>query len=220
MSRTIRSLSTPDSRSERTRPAGTRRPLPRRAALLSLTALPAAVFLAACGDEGSSESGAGDPAGADPPADTDAGLVVTDPWVKAAEDGMTSAFAIVTNNTDTDLVLTSVTTEASEMVELHQTAEDGSGGMSMEEKEGGFPIPAGEELLLEPGGDHIMLMSLTAPLAPGDEVELVLAFEDGTEHPVTATVKDFAGANENYDPEDDDAHDDHGEHDDHQGEDH
>ena len=64
--------------------------------------------------------------------------------------------------------------------------------------EGGFPIPAGGELLLEPGGDHIMLMCLTAPLLPGDEVELVLQFEGGTEHPMTANVKDFAGAQENY----------------------
>lgn len=26
----------------------------------------------------------------------------------------------------------------------------------------------------------------------------MLQFEDGTEHPVTATVKDFAGSQENY----------------------
>lgn len=61
-----------------------------------------------------------------------------------------------------------------------------------------------------------MLMSLVAPLAPGDEVDMVLVFEDGTEHPLTATVKDFAGANENYDPEDDDAHGDHGDHEEHE----
>src|SRR5699024_8278287 len=111
---------------------------------------------------------------------------------------------------------------------------DGSGGMSMQEKEGGFPLPAGEELVLEPGGNHLMLMELSAPLLPGDQVEVTLEFEDGTEHPLTATVKDFAGAQEHYEPEgsagsaasdgggeheahehdhdgaDDDTHDDHG----------
>lgn len=46
-----------------------------------------------------------------------------------------------------------------------------------------------------------MLMELTAPLLPGDEVELTLEFTDGTEHPFTATVKDFAGAQEHYEPE-------------------
>src|SRR5690625_6017466 len=67
---------------------------------------------------------------------------------------MTSAFGIITNTTDTDLTLVSVTTPASKEVELHQTSPDGSGGMSMEEKEGGFPIPAGDELVLDPGGDR------------------------------------------------------------------
>ena len=101
----------------------------------------------------------------------------------------------------------------------------------MQEKEGGFPLAAGEQLVLEPGGHHLMLMDLTAPLLPGDEVELILEFEDGTEHPLTATVKDFAGAQEHYAPEDSagsdasdgggahDGHDDHDDHDDHDGHD-
>ena len=115
---------------------------------------------------------------------------------------MTSAFGTLTNDTDRDLVLIGARTEASAHVELHETTDDGSGGMSMQEKEGGFPLAAGEQLVLEPGGHHLMLMDLTAPLLPGDEVELILEFEDGTEHPLTATVKDFAGAQEHYEPED------------------
>lgn len=191
--------------------------LSRRRALLSLATIPATALIAACGGQSSGATGDGPAAGAEgsdardgqPTAD-DAPVTVTDPWVKAAEDGMTSAFGIITNTTDTDLTLVSVTTPASEEVELHQTSSDGSGGMSMEEKEGGFPIPAGDELVLDPGGDHIMLMSLTAALQPGDEVELVLQFADGTEQPITATVKDFAGANEEYDPQDGHDHHDHG----------
>ena len=44
-------------------------------------------------------------------------------------------------------------------------------------------------------------MDLAEPLQPGDEVELSLDFEDGTALTVTATVKDFAGAQEHYEPE-------------------
>src|SRR5699024_11815360 len=101
---------------------------------------------------------------------------------KAGEEGMTSAFGTLTNDTDRDLLLIGARTEASAHVELHETTDDGSGGMSMQEKEGGFPLAAGEQLVLEPGGHHLMLMDLTAPLLPGDEVELILEFEDGTEH--------------------------------------
>ena len=203
-------------------------PLPRRAALAALL-LP----LAAC--TGGAPDSTADGDDTDSAADGDAGpetaLTVSDPWVKAAEEGMTSAFGTLTNDTDRDLVLIGARTEASAHVELHETTDDGSGGMSMQEKEGGFPLAAGEQLVLEPGGHHLMLMDLTAPLLPGDEVELILEFEDGTEHPLTATVKDFAGAQEHYAPEDSagsdasdgggahDGHDDHDDHDDHDGHD-
>ena len=203
-------------------------PLPRRAALAALL-LP----LAAC--TGGAPDSTADGGATDSAADGDAGpetaLTVSDPWVKAGEEGMTSAFGTLTNDTDRDLLLIGARTEASAHVELHETTDDGSGGMSMQEKEGGFPLAAGEQLVLEPGGHHLMLMDLTAPLLPGDEVELILEFEDGTEHPLTATVKDFAGAQEHYAPEDSagsdasdgggahDGHDDHDDHDDHDGHD-
>ncbi|MDN5820674.1 MAG: copper chaperone PCu(A)C [Brachybacterium sp.] len=177
-------------------PALTGARLPRRAALAALL-LP----LAACAAEPTQDSGAGADADADGVAADDGALTIADAWVKAAEEHMTSAFGILRNDTDTDLVLSGARTDASAQVELHETASDGSGGMSMQEKEGGFPLPAGEELVLEPGGNHLMLIDLAAPLLPGDEAELILEFADGTELPFTATVKDFAGAQEHYEPE-------------------
>lgn len=189
--------------------------LPRRAAFAALL-LPLAACAAGSGDadgaaggsDGGPDGGAsggsdrGASGGADGGAASDGALTVTDPWVKASEEGMTACFGTLTNGTAQDLVLSGARTAASSLVELHETTADGSGGMSMQEKEGGFPLPAGSELVLEPGGNHLMLMDLTAALRPGDEVELILDFEDGTEHPFTATVKDFAGAQEHYEPED------------------
>ncbi len=184
----------------------------RRTALAAALLLP----LAACSSDlsDSSESGAASDGGG-----TSAeGLTLVDPWVKAAEEGMTSAFGTLTNATGRDLQLIAARTPSAGMVELHETMGDGSGGMSMQEKQGGFPVPDGGDLVLEPGGDHLMLMDLAAPLRPGDEVELTLQCEDGTELVVTATVKDFAGAQEHYEPEGSagsDASDDGGEHDGH-----
>ncbi|MGN7210298.1 copper chaperone PCu(A)C [Brachybacterium paraconglomeratum] len=168
----------------------------RRAALAAALLLP----LAACSSDPSDGSEAGG-AASDGGGTSAEGLTLVDPWVKAAEQGMTSAFGTLTNATGRALQLISASTPSAGMVELHETMGDGSGGMSMQEKEGGFPIPDGGELVLEPGGDHLMLMDLSAPLRPGDEVELTLQCEDGTELVVTATVKDFAGAQEHYEPE-------------------
>lgn len=168
----------------------------RRAALAAALLLP----LAACSSDPSDGSEAG--GGASDGGGTSAeGLTLVDPWMKAAEEGMTSAFGTLTNATGRALQLIAASTPSAGMVELHETMGDGSGGMSMQEKKGGFPVPDGGELVLEPGGDHLMLMDLSAPLRPGDEVELTLQCEDGTELVVTATVKDFAGAQEHYEPE-------------------
>jgi hypothetical protein len=37
-------------------------------------------------------------------------------------------------------------------------------------------LPAGERVALEPGGLHIMLMGLKAPLKKGETIELILTF--------------------------------------------
>ncbi len=176
----------------------------RRAALAAALLLPLAACTSGASDGSAPDGTASDAGGAasDGGVAGADGLALVDPWVKAAEDGMTAAFGTLVNDTGRDLQLVAASTPASTEIELHETASDGSGGMSMQEKEGGFPIPAGGELVLEPGGNHLMLMDLTAPLQPGDEVELTLRCEDGTELVVDATVKDFAGAQEHYEPED------------------
>jgi copper(I)-binding protein len=50
-------------------------------------------------------------------------------------------------------------------------------------------VPAGETVALEPGGYHVMLLELVAPLQTGDAVQLTLTFEDGTTQTVSAEVR-------------------------------
>ena len=125
-------------------------------------------------------------------------ITVTDAWVKSADSGMSAAFGEINNGSDADVTVTAASTAASTSVELHETVENESGQMVMRQIEGGFVIPAHGSLTLEPGGNHIMLMDLTAPLVAGDDVTLTLTYSDGTASQITAPVKDYAGANENY----------------------
>nr|WP_254426077.1 copper chaperone PCu(A)C [Dietzia sp. oral taxon 368] len=69
--------------------------------------------------------------------------------------------------------------------------------MMMKEREDGFVIPAGGELLLEPGGNHIMLMDLDEPISTGQQITLTLEF-DGAEQDVTVFARDFQGGEEEY----------------------
>ena len=127
-----------------------------------------------------------------------AGLTVSQPWVKAAASGMTGGFGVIKNTTGADVTVTGASTPAARKVELHETVAGTTGGMQMRAKEGGFVIPAGGELRLEPGANHIMLMGLTAPVTAGSEVTFTLALAGGGTLTFTALAKDFSGANENY----------------------
>ncbi|OUZ12147.1 hypothetical protein BHE97_02860 [Aeromicrobium sp. PE09-221] len=144
------------------------------------------LLLAGCGGEEAADS------------EASSSLSMSDPWVKSADDGMTAAFGELANDGDDDVTVVAVTSPASPMIELHETVDDGSGEMTMREIEGGFVIPAGESMTLEPGGNHIMLMDLTGPIAAGDEVTFTLELSDGSTLDVEAPAKDYAGANENY----------------------
>ncbi|MFK4760050.1 copper chaperone PCu(A)C [Microbacterium sp. ZW T5_45] len=125
-------------------------------------------------------------------------VTITDAWVKATDESMSAAFGTLDNSGAGDVTIVSATTDAAGMVELHETVENESGEMVMREIEGGFSIPAGGDLLLEPGANHIMLMDLAGPLAAGDEVDVTLTFSDDSTYTFTAPVKDYSGANENY----------------------
>jgi len=154
----------------------------------------AAAFLAGCGEKSDADA-----AGAAPsPSASAAVLTVKDPWVKAAASGMTAAFGILSNDTDRDVTITSVTSPASPM-ELHEMAMK-DGKMVMQPKAGGIVVKAKSTHELKPGGDHLMLMNPSAPIKPGDEVTFTLALAGGGSVVFTAIAKPFAGAGESYDP--------------------
>ena len=60
-------------------------------------------------------------------------------------------------------------------VEVHEMKMDGN-VMQMRKLKDGLEIPAGGSAELSPGGTHLMLMDLTAPLKEGDMVPVTLNF--------------------------------------------
>ncbi|WP_217180642.1 copper chaperone PCu(A)C [Streptomyces sp. AC495_CC817] len=158
-----------------------------------LTALVAATLLALTGC-----AAAENPEETAPAATQASSITIDDAWVKSAEEGMSAGFGTLVNAGDDDVTVVSAATEVSGMVELHETVENEAGEMVMRQKEGGFVIPAGGTFALEPGANHIMLMGLTTPLKAGDEVTFTLTFSDDSTYEFTAPVKDYTGANENY----------------------
>ncbi|MEV6981922.1 copper chaperone PCu(A)C [Sphaerisporangium sp. NPDC051017] len=160
------------------------------------------VVLAACGTDQTASPETTTPAVAAsstpaPSPSATAALSITDPWVKTAKKGMSAAFGTIVNNTGADITVLSGATPLSPKIELHEVVES-KGKMVMQPKKGGFVIPAHGTHVLEPGGDHIMLMDVAEEVKPGAEIPFTLTLADGGTFAFTAIGKDFAGGNEDY----------------------
>lgn len=109
-------------------------------------------------------------------------------WVRATPPGSTVAAAYLTiDNTGrpADRLL-SVSSPAAATVEVHATIHDGE--LVRMRKVEPLHIAAGERVSLEPGGTHVMLMSLKAPLRQGDKLPLMLRFENAGEVRLEADI--------------------------------
>ncbi|MFG1867259.1 copper chaperone PCu(A)C [Micromonospora arborensis] len=168
----------------------------RRPAALLATAALLAVGVGGCGPSDTASSATASPSAS---ASAATGVVgIRDPWVKAADKGMTAAFGTLVNDGETDVTITGASTEVSPM-ELHEmTMKDGK--MVMQAKPGGIVIKAKSTHALEPGGDHLMLMDVKQPVQPGDELTFTLTFADSRTQTFTAVAKPFTGAQESYAP--------------------
>ncbi len=163
----------------------------------ALGALALALALAGCADSTEPAESAESPDDSASQSDRSS-LSLTDPWVKAADSGMTAAFGTLVNDGEEDLVVVSAASEVATTMQLHETVEAEDGSMAMQPKADGFLVPAGGEHELAPGGDHLMMMELTRGLKPGESVSFTLTLDDGSTLDLTATVKAFDGAEEDY----------------------
>ncbi len=191
----------------------------RRVAVLCSTVLLAA-GLAACGSDSP------DSAGATPSAATSAtstALSLDDGWVKAIDvpmaggmsstpttsatassgmgdmSAMSAMFGTLRNTSSTDITVTGGSSPVAGVVELHETVKNDSGQMQMQPKQGGFVIPAGGTFVLQPGGNHVMLMALKGALDNGASTTVTLTTSGG-DVTLTVPVRAFSGAQESYVP--------------------
>ncbi len=155
------------------------------AALLLLLALSVALVAAACGGDDDDDNGEATPAVTDGTKLGD--LHISGQWVRPTTNEVSAAYLTVHNSGGAD-TLVKVTTPLTSTVQLHEVITEGSSS-KMQEKPGGFPVPANGVLELKPGGYHIMLMDLKAPISLGETVSLTLTFEKAGEVTIEAPVK-------------------------------
>ncbi len=119
------------------------------------------------------------------------GLQINNPWVRLAPEGMNSGmFAEIINGTAVDDSLLSVESDAAELVEVHETYKMDNDMMGMRQVPF-LAVPAGDTLSLQPGGYHVMFISLTRDLNMGDTVKAVFKFAKHKPIGVSGIAKEF-----------------------------
>jgi copper(I)-binding protein len=132
-----------------------------------------------------------------------------------------AAYMVITSPVDDELIGVSVPTAIAARTEIHETvmvqpdetddSEDGhsgdnhsgghgsdtthgsmSGGMMTMREVGSIQLPAGKMVLLQPGGLHVMLLDLAAPLELGASFTAVLEFAVSDPIEITFEVRDTA----------------------------
>jgi len=112
---------------------------------------------------------------------------VTEAWVRATPPGARTAAAYLTIVATTDDRLLGASSTAG-AVELHaQTVDNGLHGMRALAE---IALPEDTPVRLEPGGLHLMLLDLAAPLVPGEVIAFTLRFAVAGNVAIAAPVVD------------------------------
>jgi copper(I)-binding protein len=103
-------------------------------------------------------------------------IQIADAWARGTVAGqsVTAAYATIANRGSGSDRLVGISAHAPLSAMLHETST--SGGVSSMRPLDGLDIPAGETVWLQPGGGHVMISGLTAPLKQGDTIKLTLRF--------------------------------------------
>jgi copper(I)-binding protein len=117
------------------------------------------------------------------------GLVVRDAWIREAPPGASvlAGYLQLENRGPEALVVDTMSSRDFGRIELHRTlVEEGVARML---PVGHLEIAAGESVILEPGGMHLMLFNPGRPLQVGDGVDFSIQLANGVSHAFQATVR-------------------------------
>jgi copper(I)-binding protein len=116
-------------------------------------------------------------------------ILLTELWSRATPSGAKVAagfFTVENTGSDADR-LVDIKTPVGK-AEIHETATV-NGVSTMRPLEGGLAIAPGQKVTLAPGGMHVMITELNAPLKQGEMLPLTLRFEKAGEIDATLHIR-------------------------------
>ena len=114
---------------------------------------------------------------------------VSEPWVRATPPGakVGAAYMVLQAAPGAGDTLISASSPVAGVTEIHNHIMDG--GIARMRRVDGITVPAGGSVALAPGGYHVMLMDLKAPLMADATIKLKLVFQKAGEVEVDAKVR-------------------------------
>lgn len=103
-------------------------------------------------------------------------VTIDNPWARATVPAQPVGAVYMTINSPDKVTLVKAETEVAKEVQFH-TMHHHDGVMKMREH-GPIEVLPGKPVELAPGGMHLMLMGLKAPLVAGESVNVKLTFKD------------------------------------------
>ena len=122
-------------------------------------------------------------------------LVISQAWTRATPGGarIGGGFLTIENKGSAPDKLIGASADGAGKIEVHEmTTNDGV--MKMRPVEGGLTIDPGKTVKLAPGGYHLMMMDLKAPLKQGEKLPVTLQFEKAGKVAVTLDVQGVGAA--------------------------
>lgn len=119
-------------------------------------------------------------------------VTVKDAWVRATVTQQKATGAFMQLQAASNSRLVEARSPVAGVVEIHEMAMEGS-TMRMRAVPG-LDLPAGRSVEMKPGGYHVMLMDLKAPIVAGQDVPLTLVFEGADKKRETVEIKASARA--------------------------
>lgn len=106
-------------------------------------------------------------------------ITIENAYVRGLPPGqtVTAAFMRLRNSGDSAVNIVSVSTDSAKTAEIHTHKH--SNGMMRMEKVDSVTVPAKGDLVMKPGGYHLMLIDLHKPLREGDKVKIELRADNG-----------------------------------------
>lgn len=100
-------------------------------------------------------------------------------WIRVLPGDLPAgAYVTLQNDSDQPVALSGASSTRYADVMLHHSST--AGGMSRMTMVDAVTVPAHGEAVLAPAGYHLMLMQASAPVKPGDTVQMTLSFTDGS----------------------------------------